>query len=107
MGPTGFSDEDIEESFDQIAKTAARMDDALQDGPWLLGEMYTLADVIVAPLIDRMDDLGLSDLWADYPRMADWYARIRDRPAFGKAFYKGARLTEFLEIRPWSKHEHA
>ena len=48
-----FTDEDIEESFDQISKTAARMEDALAGGPWLLGDIYTLADVIVAPLIDR------------------------------------------------------
>ena len=65
MGPTGFTDEDIEESFDQISKTAARMEDALAGGPWLLGDMYTLADVIVAPLIDRMADLGLSQLRED------------------------------------------
>ena len=62
MGPTGFTDEDIEESFDQISKTAARMEDALANGPWLLGDMYSLADVIVAPLIDRMADLGLAHL---------------------------------------------
>jgi len=107
MGPTGFADEDIEESFDQISKTAARMDEALTDGPWLLGEMYTLADVIVAPLIDRMADLGLAHLWEnDCPRVTDWYARIQARPSFDIAFYKGARLTEFLDIRPWSKHAH-
>lgn len=108
MGPTGFTDEDIEESFDQIARTAARMDEALADGPWLLGDMYSLADVIVAPLIDRMADLGFAHLWEEsYSRTTDWYERIQARPAFAEAFYSGARLTEFLEIRPWSKHEHA
>ena len=108
MGPTGFTDEDIEESFDQITKTTARMDEALASGPWLLGDMYSLADVIVAPLIDRMADLGLAHLWEDTsPRVTDWYARIQARPAFAEAFYSGARLTEFLEIRPWSKHAHA
>ncbi len=105
MGPTGFSDADIEESFDQITKTAQRMEEALANGPWLLGDMYTLADVIVAPLIDRMADLGLSHLWEDpCPRVTDWYARIQARPAFAEAFYPGARLTEFLDIRPWSKN---
>ena len=107
MGPNGFSDTDIKESFDQITKTAARMDEALQNGPWLLGDMYSLADVIVAPLIDRMADLGFAELWEkDYPRVAGWYARIQVRPAWKIAFYRGARLTEFLEIRPWSKHRH-
>ena len=108
MGPAGFPDEDIEESFDQISKTAARMEEALTNGPWLLGDMYTLADVIVAPLIDRIADLGLAYLWEDdYPRVTDWYARMQARPAFATAFYRGARLTEFLEIRHWSKNEQA
>lgn len=111
MGRTGFSDEDIRHSFEQIGHTAARMDAALAPeeggGPWLLGDMYTLADIVVAPLIDRMADLGLSDIWeGKYPRMADWYARIRERPAFRTAFYPKSRLTEFLDIRPWSKATH-
>ena len=107
MGPNGFMDDDIKESFDQIIKTTARMEEALAAGPWLLGEMYTLADVILAPLIDRMGDLGLAYLWdGDCPRVNDWYTRIQNRPAFDKAFYKGSRLTEFLEIRPWSRSEH-
>jgi len=33
MGPTGFTDEDIKESFDQITRTAERMEEALADGP--------------------------------------------------------------------------
>jgi glutathione S-transferase len=100
----GFPDEDIRASFEQIAKTAARMDTALADGPWLLGETYSLADIVVAPLIDRMADLGFADLWEEsYPRMTDWYARMQARSAFKTAFYPKSRLTEFLEITPWSK----
>ena len=107
MGRTGFSEEEIRDSFEQIARTAARMDAALADGPWLLGEMYSLADVVVAPLIDRMADLGLSHLWeADYPRVTDWYARMQARPSFAEAFYAKSRLTEFLEIRSWAKAVH-
>lgn len=104
MSRHGFPDEDVRASFEQIEKTAARMADALADGPWLLGETYSLADIIVAPLIDRMNDLGFSDLWEQgYPAVTDWYARMRDRPAFRAAFYPKSRLTEFLEITPWSK----
>lgn len=72
MGRNGFSDADIEHSFEQIEKTAARMDAALADGPWLLGETYSLADIVVAPLIDRMADLGFSYLWEEsFPRTTD------------------------------------
>lgn len=101
MGRTGFSEADIAYSLEQIGRTAARMDEALADGPWLIGETYSLADIVVAPLIDRMADLGFAHLWADsYPRMTDWYARIQARPAFAEAFYAKSRLSEFLTFRP-------
>lgn len=101
MGPQGFKKEDVEASLEQIGATCARMHAALERGPWLLGQTYTLADVIVAPLIDRMADLGFSDIWeTKYPRVADWYARMKARPAFQAAFYPGARLSEKLSFAP-------
>ena len=103
MGPQGFSNKDVEESLDQISQTVSRMDRALENGPWLVGETYTLADIIVAPLIDRMSDLGFSALWkTSHPRVTDWYDRIQSRPAYATTFYPGSRLTEFLEIRSLS-----
>ena len=101
MGQGGFSQADVEASLDQIAATCARMDAALEKGPWLLGSFYSLADIIVAPLIDRMADLGFSSIWAEkYPRVAGWYERTRARPAFQTAFYPGARLSEKLALAP-------
>jgi glutathione S-transferase len=62
------------------------MDAALESGPWQVGAQYSLADINVAPLIDRMADLGFSDIWdPTYPRVADWYERMQARPAPGGA----------------------
>jgi glutathione S-transferase len=78
------------------------MEAALSRGPWLLGESYSLADIVVAPLVDRMADLGLDELWRGgrRPGVAGWRARMLERPAFQRAFPKGARLTEFLKVVP-------
>jgi glutathione S-transferase len=101
MGPSGFKKEDVDASIEQLRNTCARMDKALQNGPWLLGGQYTLADVIVAPLIDRMADLGYSEIWEPaFPRVSDWYARMQARPAFQATFYPGSRMSEFLPLRP-------
>jgi glutathione S-transferase len=101
MSRRGFSKEDVEASLDQLGRTFGRMEAALADGPWLIGRQYTLADIIVAPLIDRMADLGQASLWEGrYPRVSDWYARMRARPAFQATFYPGARVSEFLKLRP-------
>ena len=101
MGPGGFRDEDVRASFEQIGNTCARMSAALGHGPWLLGQQYSLADIIVAPLIDRMNDLGMSEIWTGkYPRVTDWYARMQARPAFQQTFYAGSRMSEFLPLTP-------
>jgi glutathione S-transferase len=101
MGPNGFKKEDVDASLEQLTATCARMHAALEKGPWLLGDMYTLADIIVAPSIDRMADLGFTSLWeGKYPRVTDWYARMKARPAFQKAFYPGTRLSESMRFAP-------
>jgi glutathione S-transferase len=101
MGPTGFRKEDVEASLAQLGRTCRRMHEALANGHWLIGAQYTLADIIVAPLIDRMADLGFAEVWeGKYPRVSDWYCRMQARPAFQAAFYPGARMSEFLPLTP-------
>ncbi len=101
MGPKGFKPADVEASLDQIGSTCARMDAALAHGPWLMGAQYTIADIMVTPSIDRMADLGYSKIWTEkYPRVTAWYARMQERPAFQKAFYKGTRMSEIFPLRP-------
>jgi glutathione S-transferase len=60
-----------------------------------MGEQFTLADVLVAPLIDRMDDMGYADLWEDdLPAMTGWFEALQARPSFQAAFYPGSRISE-------------
>ncbi len=94
---TGFSDAEMAEAYAALRKTAARMDWMFGEngGPWLMGKQYGLADIAVAPLIDRVEDLGLEALWLDdYPRVDDWLKRMQARPAYGKAYYTGSRLSD-------------
>ena len=99
--PKGFSDADIERSMRQLGETCSRMSKALEHGPWLMGEQFTLADVLVMPAIDRMNDLGLSHVWeGPYPRVSAWYARLQARPAFAATYYPGSRVSEFCDMRP-------
>ena len=99
--PTGFGAADVDRSLEELGATCARMDSALADGPWLMGGQFTLADVLVIPSIDRMADLGLANVWEDkYPRVTEWYARFQARPSFQATFYKGTRVSEFLDMRP-------
>lgn len=54
-------------------------------GPdWLIGE-YSLADVAMASYMERLYCCALEFLWEDRPRVADWFQRLRARPAYKKA----------------------
>ena len=95
MGRAGFDEADLLSAYEGFRQTAARMDAALAGSAWLLGGAQpSIADCCVAPLYDRMDDLGHAYLWAEAPRVAEWLRRKRMRPSWSATFYPGARLSE-------------
>jgi len=63
-------------------KLLGDMETALGEGPWLAGDGFSLADAAYAPYATRLDHLQLSGMWDKRPRFADWYTRIRARPAY-------------------------
>ena len=91
MGRTGFPQEEIDAALGRLRQTVERMERALEQTSWLAHDMFTLADISIMPSIVRMEDLGLHYLWADLPRVADWYARLRQRPAFATTYFPGTR----------------
>ena len=99
MGRDGFSNSELKSAIDDIRQTVQRIDMAIKEngGPWIMGEFFSLADICVAPLIDRMEDLGYHDLWESDLKFTDeWFRRIKARPAYQKAYYPGARYSEIF-----------
>lgn len=96
MGTDGFDQKHLDKALADMRLTVDRMEKELsENGPWLVGDQYTLADICVAPLIDRMDDLGHADLWEkSHPHVTDWLQRMKARPAYSTAYYHGARFSE-------------
>ncbi|MEP2948217.1 MAG: glutathione S-transferase family protein [Lentilitoribacter sp.] len=99
MGRKGFDDNEVDNALEQLSATISRMEARLQDNPWLSGAELGLADFIAAPLMDRLDDLNLEELWQkSSPKVTDWFEHLRSRPSFARAFYPKSRLSEFLPI---------
>ncbi len=94
MGTKGFSPDEIEASLDQLDLTLRRMEEALAKGPWLMGAQFSLADIVVIPTIDRLDDLGMAHMWDRYPGVKGWYGRLKARPSYAAAFYPGSRISQ-------------
>jgi len=63
------------------------MEEALRDSPWLAGGSFSVADIALAPYVNRLAMLQLSELWEGgrLPRVADWFERLRARPTFKPA----------------------
>lgn len=93
MGLKGFSDDAYEASLRRLRSTVERVSARLEDGrPWLLGELFSVADIVLVPSVVRMADLGLQRLWDDLTSVADWLARVEARPSFAVAYPPGARI---------------
>jgi len=97
MTKRGFCADDISYAKEQIRQTCERIDQAIlsEGGPWIMGQQFTLADVLVAPLIDRMSDMGYEPLWKeDLIAMTAWFDALKKRPSFQATFYPGSRISE-------------
>jgi glutathione S-transferase len=54
------------------------------EGPWLLGDQLTLADLHAAPIIGYFVKVAEGQgLLAEFPGIQDWWMRIAARPSFG------------------------
>lgn len=94
LGKSGFSEEVYEEALENLRKTIRRIDDATADAPWICGERFTLADICLAPVFQRIDDLGLMELLEGSPNIQAWYERLKARPSHAEAFYAGSRMLD-------------
>jgi glutathione S-transferase len=90
MGQGGFPPEAVRDAEDELALTLERIAGALGEtgGPFLMGGRLTAADLCLAPVINRMDDLGM--LGAGPAR--DWLDGLRARPSWALAFAEGSAL---------------
>jgi ganglioside-induced differentiation-associated protein 1 len=84
----GVSAEEENEAYEKLEFMLKQMELRLADGPWLAGKTFSLADVAMAPMINRIEVLARPEMIAPArrPRVADWWQRIQARPAFQQAF---------------------
>jgi glutathione S-transferase len=83
----GFDAPFVKDAVKLHDKVVGEMDAALQGGPWLMGKEFSLADVVMAPYIERLDRLTLRGFWMpSRPRVGEWLRAIKARPSFVKAF---------------------
>jgi len=93
MGPTGYSEEKFDASMERLHNCLSRVAATLEkQGPWILGERYSIADIVLLPTVVRMVDIMLDHVWADLPQVQGWLDRAMARPSFDIAYYEGTRM---------------
>jgi glutathione S-transferase len=75
----------VAEATQKLAVALDRLEATLADGPWLVGAQFTLADIALAPMMDRLEFLAMAGLWDGRPRVRDWVARLKARPSYKAA----------------------
>ncbi|PVZ70476.1 glutathione S-transferase family protein [Pelagibaculum spongiae] len=66
----------------ELEKILSYLSDHLQQQPWLTGQQFTGADVLISFIFEIASSMGLL---ADYPVLQDYLARLKLRPAAIKA----------------------
>lgn len=64
-----------------------RMEQALQEHEWVASDRFTMADIALAPYLNRLDALSMQEMWQGgrYPLVERWFDRLRARPSFQPA----------------------
>jgi glutathione S-transferase len=104
----GLDSEYVIEALGHFQKLISWMAVDLERGPYLAGDSFSNADIAVIPYILRLELIGLSGMWQQYPQISEWWARVRARPAAKAATVD--RMTEQnwapfknLSPDPWPK----
>lgn len=75
----------VDEAKKNVEPVLARLESAIDKGPWLMGEDFSLADMAYAPFVNRLRRLMFHELWADKPKVSAWIDALVARPSFMKA----------------------
>jgi len=84
----GVTEADEHYAIGRLADVLDEMEKILKAGAWLLGDEFSLAEISIAPFMERFEANGLETLtdFSQRPRLADWWARLQARESYIEAF---------------------
>lgn len=78
-----------------------KMEAALAKSEWLVGSQLTMADIAMAPYVNRLAALAMEPVWRNgrLPHVERWFERVRARPTFRPAFVEWLPAALAAEMR--------
>ena len=77
------------------------MEEALTGGlSWLVDDMFSLAEVNLAPFFARLEYLTLLDLWIkERPNVTAWWKNLKNRPSYQSQIHNLVTAQEYEEMQ--------
>ena len=89
-----------------------RMESALKNSTWLAGAEFSMADIAMAPYVNRLAALSMSGMWTGdrLPHVESWFSCVQSRPSFHSGFmeWMPTALSEEMHangVRSWPEIE--
>lgn len=78
-----------------------KMETALEGRNWLAGSAFSMADIAMAPYVNRLAALAMEPLWTGgrLPRVETWFERVKERPSFHAGFIEWMPIDLATEMR--------
>jgi glutathione S-transferase len=104
----GLDSEFVAEAIGYHRKLLSWMAISLERGQYLAGNIFSNADIAVIPYILRLELLRLNGLWNEFPAVADWWQRMRDRTSVQDTIFKRMTDADWAPFKnlapdPWPK----
>ncbi len=82
-----YTEEERDAARVRLVQLLGKMEEALASAGWLVGKAYSIADIAAVPFVKRIDEEIAPDQVSEkhHPRVAEWWAKIQERPAFARA----------------------
>ena len=80
----GVSEEDEIFAIQQLNDVMDKIERTLSERKWLAGDSFSLADIAIAPFVDRFQANGMASLidWVLRPRTGNWWQRVQSRKSY-------------------------
>lgn len=84
----GVSAEEEEAAYARLERLVEKMDRQLARTAWLAGDDFSLADIALAPYVNRIEVLSRPEMLTPevHPHLAEWWARVQARSGYREAF---------------------
>jgi glutathione S-transferase len=84
--PEGFSKEEVKAAAATLDECWNRIENALSEHAWIVGEDFSLADIAWIPLHFTL--IGANYDFERFPHVQAWAEKLRDRPSFQQGVLK-------------------